>query len=48
MAHVEKYNVAQVGHMLNHYGRQADTENECNGNEKEPCHEFVEIEYRRN
>lgn len=24
MAHVEKYNVAQVGHMLNHYGRQAD------------------------
>ena len=24
MAHVEKYNVAQVGHMFNHYGRQAD------------------------
>ena len=24
MAHVEKYNIVQIGHMLNHYGRQAD------------------------
>lgn len=24
MAHVEKYNTVQIGHMLNHYGRQAD------------------------
>ena len=29
-----------------HYWQNTDTENECNGNEKEPCHEFVEIEKR--